>query len=134
MAGKKGASGRRKTPSTQLKEALSGLDKTIPELFAKLNQWTDGSSVICPHCKRDTGVKVPDNVALQAAIELINRRLGKPKQVQEIDITERIELTADEAARILLKAQEARQSIEGEYRMLPEGSGSQKDTFTHHHE
>lgn len=119
--GKRVGAGRRKTPSTQLKEALAGLDGRIPGLFDKLEQWAEGKEVICPHCHKGTGITVPDNVALQAAVELINRRLGKPKQVQEIDITERIELTTDQAAMILLKAQEAQQAIEGEYKALPEG-------------
>jgi len=118
--GRRVGAGRKKTPSTQLSEALSNLDGDIPSLFDKLKQWAEGTSVICPYCKKDTGIHTADNVALQAAIEIINRRLGKPKQVSEVDVTERIELTADQCAALLLRAKAA--MIEGEYKLLDSSS------------
>ena len=92
-------SGRKKAPGTELKDAIEGIN--IPKIVKNLEKWSAGHKVICPHCEKDTLVTVPDTVALQSAIELLNRRLGKPVQRQEIDITTTIQLNADQIDNVL---------------------------------
>ena len=86
--------GRKKKPHTQIREAIDKID--IPRCIHNLEIAAQGKPVICPHCKQNTNIKTCDTVALQANVELINRVLGKPKQTQEIDITQTIVLTADQ--------------------------------------
>ena len=92
MGGK--GSGRLKTPSTQLKDAIGEIN--IPKIVKNLEKWSEGKQVICPECLKPTGVYVPDTVALQSAIELLNRRLGKVPQSVQVDITENIVLSGDQ--------------------------------------
>ena len=92
-------SGRKKAPGTQLRDAIEEIN--IPKIVKNLEKWSQGKEVICPRCTERTGVYVPDTVALQSAIELLNRRLGKPVQRQEIDITTTIQLNADQIDQVL---------------------------------
>ena len=92
-------SGRKKTPGTELKDAIASIN--IPKIVKNLEKWSTGHEVTCPHCQERTGVYVPDTVALQSAVELLNRRLGKPVQRQEIDITQTIQLNADQLDNVL---------------------------------
>lgn len=92
--GPRPGAGRKKTPSTQLKDSIEAIN--IPKIVKNLEKWSEGKEVICPHCSERTGVYVPDTVALQAGIELLNRRLGKPVQRQEIDITSHVQFNADQ--------------------------------------
>jgi len=92
-------SGRTKAPGTQLRDAIEEIN--IPKIVKNLEKWSQGKEVICPRCTERTGVYVPDTVALQSAIELLNRRLGKPVQRQEIDITTTIQLNADQIDQVL---------------------------------
>jgi len=57
---------------------------------------------------------------------LIDRVLGKPKQVSEVDVTQRIELTADQCAALLLRAKAAEQAIPGEYKLLEDSSSKEQ--------
>ena len=93
-------SGPRKKPSTQLKDAIAEIN--IPKIVRNLEKWSQGKEVICPHCQECTGVYVPDTVALQSAIELLNRRLGKPVQKTELDVTHNIQLNADQLDSLLV--------------------------------
>jgi len=92
-------SGRTKAPGTQLRDAIEEIN--IPKIVKNLEKWSQGKEVICPKCLEHTGVYVPDTVALQSAIELLNRRLGKPVQRQEIDITTTIQLNADQIDQVI---------------------------------
>ena len=92
-------SGRKKTPGTELKDAIEGIN--IPKIVKNLEKWSTGHEVTCPHCLKLTGIYIPDTVSLQAAVELLNRRLGKPVQRQEIDITQTIQLNADQLDNVL---------------------------------
>ena len=92
-------SGRKKAPGTQLRDSIEAIN--IPKIVKNLEKWSQGHEVICTHCQEPTGVYVPDTVALQSAIELLNRRLGKPVQRQEIDITTTIQLNADQIDNVL---------------------------------
>ena len=97
--GPRAGAGRKPTPSTQLKDAIASIN--IPKIVKNLEKWSTGHEVTCPHCQERTGVYVPDTVALQSAVELLNRRLGKPVQRQEIDITQTIQLNADQLDNVL---------------------------------
>ena len=97
--GRRAGAGRKPTPSTQLKDAIEGIN--IPKIVKNLEKWSAGHEVICPHCQEHTGIYVPDTVALQSGIELMNRRLGKPVTKAEVSITEHIILTADQIDNVL---------------------------------
>ena len=92
-------SGRPYEPKRQLKDAIEAIN--IPKIVKNLEKWSQGHEVTCPHCQERTGVYVPDTVALQSAVELLNRRLGKPVQRQEIDVTTTIQLNADQLDNVL---------------------------------
>jgi len=94
-------SGRKKHPGRQLRDAIDAIN--IPQIVKRLEKWSKGNKVICPHCMKDTGISVPDTVALQSAIELLNRRLGKPVQRQQIDVTQTIQLNADQIDEVIRK-------------------------------
>jgi len=111
-------SGRKKKPGTELRDAIGEIN--IPKIVKNLEKWSEGYEVMCPHCLKMTGRYVPDPVALQSAIELLNRRLGKVPQQVQLDITERIELTADQVDLLIERYRIASQAqlgpvIEGEY-------------------
>ena len=92
--GRRPGAGRKKEPSSQLRDAIQEVN--LPKIVKNLERWSEGKEVVCPHCTERTGVYVPDTVALQSAIELLNRRLGKVPQQVQLDITEKIQLTADQ--------------------------------------
>jgi len=92
-------SGRKKAPGTELRDSIEAIN--IPKIVKNLEKWSQGHEVICPRCTERTGIYVPDTVALQSAIELLNRRLGKPVQKQEVDITHNIQLNADQIDQVL---------------------------------
>ena len=91
-------SGAKKLPGTQLNEALRSLEGDIPGIIDQLKQLASGEPVICPHCGQDVGIKRGDR---EAAIYLIDRVLGKPKQISEIDYTHRIELSGDQCDKLI---------------------------------
>lgn len=97
--GRRPGAGRKKTPSTQLRDAIDNLD--VEGIFKRLEEWAKGKEIVCPHCMAKTGQRTADTVALQSAIELLNRRLGKVPQSVSVDITERIELNADQVERLI---------------------------------
>ena len=94
-------SGRKKKPGTELRDAIGEVN--LPKIVKNLERWSEGKEVVCPHCTERTGVYVPDTVALQSAIELLNRRLGKVPQQVQLDITEKIQLTADQSDILIIK-------------------------------
>ena len=99
--GRRPGAGRKKTPSKTLTDAIDNLD--IEGIFKRLEDWSKGQEVVCPHCMEKTGRFTADTVALQSAIELLNRRLGKVPQSVNVDITERIQLDADQIAGVISK-------------------------------
>ena len=92
-------SGPRKKIKGQIRDAIDNVD--VDGLFEKLNEWATGTEVMCPHCLKMTGRYTADTVALQSAIELLNRRLGKVPQSVQLDVTERIVLNADQIDRVM---------------------------------
>ena len=97
--GRRPGAGRKKTPSTQLKDAIDNLNVT--EAFKRLETWAKGEPVICPWCNKNTGKRTADTVALQSNLEIINRKLGKVPQSVQVDITETINLNADQLETVL---------------------------------
>jgi len=87
-------SGRKKKPGRALRDAIEAIN--VEEIVNNLREWAKGKEIVCPHCNQRTGAFTADTVALQSAIELLNRRLGKPIQRHEVDITETIQLNADQ--------------------------------------
>ena len=110
--GRRPGAGRRKTPSRQFKDAIANIN--VAEIVANLKDWARGKPVYCPYCDKDTGVYTADTVALQSAIELLNRRLGKVPQSVQLDITETIQLTADQIDLIVERYQIAQRALLGE--------------------
>jgi len=95
MAGKKGRSGRKKKPSTLVNEALDGIRQDLPELFKSL---------------RDLAIDDKDR---EAAIYLIDRILGKPRQQTDIDITGGQELGAGLVVQLFKILTERQKELEG---------------------
>ena len=119
--GRRPGAGRKKEPSSQLRDAIQEVN--LPKIVKNLERWSEGKEVVCPHCTERTGVYVPDTVALQSAIELLNRRLGKVPQQVQLDITEKIQLTADQCDALIERFRIAQLAllqqgdvIEGEYK------------------
>ena len=99
--GRRPGAGRKKTPSKQLRDAIDGID--VESIVLSLREWAKGKEVVCPHCFEHTGAYTADTVSLQSAIELLNRRLGKVPQSVQLDVTETIQLDADQIESVLFK-------------------------------
>ena len=97
--GRRPGAGRKKEPSRQLRDAIDGIN--VEEIVNNLREWAKGREVVCPHCNKRTGAYTADTVALQSAIELLNRRLGKVPQSVQLDVTETIQLNADQIMTII---------------------------------
>lgn len=86
-------SGRKKKPGRVLRDAIEEIN--IEEILSNLQDWAKGKPVICPNCGKDTLACTADTVALQSAIELLNRKLGKPIQ-KSISLSASIQLSGDD--------------------------------------
>ena len=103
-------SGPKTKPGRQLKDAIAEVN--IPKIVKNLEKWSNGKEVVCPRCDKGTGVYVPDTIALQSALELLNRRLGKVPQSVQLDITESIQLNADQVDTILTRILSSPEALE----------------------
>jgi hypothetical protein len=92
-------SGPKKKIKGALRDAIDAID--VEEIIGNLRDWAKGKEVVCPHCNRSTGAFTADTVALQSAIELLNRRLGKVPQSVQLDITQTIQLSADQIDKVM---------------------------------
>ena len=92
-------SGRKKLPKRLFKDAIQNIDDS--EIIESLQTWARGKEVVCPRCNQPTGAYTADTVALQSAIELLNRKRGKVPQSVQLDITETIQLDADQIDQVL---------------------------------
>jgi len=107
MAGKKGASGRRKTPARIIKEAYDLIDNNMPTLFQKLYE-------LALRGDKD------------ALIYLIDRRLGKPSSEAKLRLEGGAELGEGMVAKLFQlltterKAFEEQKQLE-EQKLLEEG-------------
>ena len=88
----KPTAGFRKTKKFKT-EALQELEQDIarkaPAFFEELEKYV--KPFFCPHCGNE--IQVIDK---EVAMYLLDRALGKPKQKHEVDITETIQLNADQ--------------------------------------
>ena len=94
--------GRKRSLRLEWRDAIDNID--VAGLVKKLEEYAEGKPVICSVCGNECG-RLPDTLAIQAAIELLNRRLGKPTQRTELDITERIVLTSVQIEKIMQRYQ-----------------------------
>ena len=76
-----------------MEEALNELRGDIPEIIDKLKRLAFGNPVICQHCTKETGVTKIDK---EAAIYLLDRVLGRPRQEIDQRVKAAIMVTADE--------------------------------------
>ena len=102
MAGVKGKSGRKKLPTNALKDRLEQLGGDIPGIIDVFLDEALGKPIICQFCGKETGKKQIDREAGKTLIEL---KLGKPKQVSEIDLMARTELTSGQALKMYAQIQ-----------------------------
>ena len=114
-------SGRKKLPKRLFKDAIESINDS--EIIESLSNWARGKEVVCPHCNQLTGAYTADTVALQSAIELLNRKRGKVPQSVQVDITEKIQLSADQIDQLIQRYEIATRAqlppgdtIEGEYK------------------
>ena len=91
-------SGRKKKVARQVRDAIDEID--VEGIISNLHEWAKGKRVICPYCEMDTLCYTADTVALQSAIELLNRKLGKPVQ-KNIDIVANIQFSGDDIDRLI---------------------------------
>lgn len=107
MSGVKGRSGRKKSPSTMVDEALETVDQALPDIFTGLIERAKGLKVAI-----DQGdvifTREPDR---EAAIYLIDRVLGRPKQAIDQRMTLDVQISPDERMQKLLE-------VEAEARLL----------------
>ena len=109
MSGVKGRSGRRKKPSTLVNEALDAVRQDLPELFKSL---------------RTMAVESGDR---EAAIYLIDRILGRPKQQTELDLSGGQELGAGLLVQLFKILTERQKELEsGAVKALPPGDNGDK--------
>ena len=84
--------GRRK--SKTLQELEQELALKVPDIVAELEKLTKPFG--CRHCGNE--IRIIDK---EVGMYLVDRVLGKPKQKHEVDITETIQLTADQVDTLL---------------------------------
>ena len=117
MSGVKGKSGRKKVPDKVIQEYLEANQERIPELLEGLtNKALDKIRIKCPDCGRD--IEIPHVSDKDAAIYIIDRHLGRPKQQVDTKVTGQFTITPD------MRALAARELIEvktEETRLLEEG-------------
>ena len=109
MSGVKGRSGPKKKPSTLVNEALDAVRQDLPDLFKSL---------------RAMAVEKGDR---EAAIYLIDRILGRPKQQTELDLSGGQELGAGLLVQLFKILTERQKELEGrEIKMLEPGDNGAK--------
>jgi len=109
MSGVKGRSGRKKKPSTLMNEAIDAVRQDLPELFKSL---------------RALAVDKGDR---EAAIYLIDRILGRPKQQTELDLSGGQELGAGLLVQLFKILTDRQKELEGrELKALAPGDNGDK--------
>lgn len=124
--GRRPGAGRKKALPTQFKEAIDRID--VGSCLENLQAMADGKAIMacCPQCHYEFEVKGKGTGDREANIYLVDRRVGKPKQVQELDITHRIELSADQCEALIERAKLAQQEV----KMLTEGEHETDNSAT----
>ena len=110
MAGKKGRSGRRKSTSTLVMQALMENDNHLPEYLEALRSIALDDNV-------------PKKERIGCLIYLINRSQGAPKALTDLRMKNLPELTADDMALVLLAKKRQMELLEqDEPKLLEEAS------------
>jgi len=104
---KKGFRKSKRFRTTTLADIEESIQAEVPSLLAKLQQLT--RNVVCPQCGHAINV-----IDKEVAMFLIDHGIGKPRQKLEMDVTERIELTAVQIEKIIERYKLAQRA------MLPE--------------
>jgi len=108
MAGKKGRSGRRKSTSTLVMEALAENDNHLPEYLEALRSIALDDNA-------------PKKERIDCLIYLVNRSQGTPKALTDLRMKNLPELTADDMALILLAKKRQMEAVgQAEPMLLPE--------------
>ena len=111
MAGKVGRSGRKKSLSTLMNEALERIDQALPSLIdAHIQKGVLWLDVQCPKCKH--GFEIPGGGDREAREYLIDRRLGKAKVFSEIDMHQ--EMRPGEVVELFKMIQQTEREVEAE--------------------
>lgn len=92
MAGVKGKSGRKKDISKVVSEAISRIDDNLPSLFDKL-------------------ISLAKNGDREALFYCIDRRLGKAKQTQDINIEAKVGLSTEQRAYYIEQMSKMKQEV-----------------------
>jgi len=120
-------SGRKKLPKRLFKDAIESIDDY--EIIDSLRTWAKGKEVVCPYCLRNTGAYTADTVALQSALELLNRKRGRVPQQVQVDITETIQLSADQIETVLHRyLPQIVEIYKPEIKLLMEGNNVQEQS------
>ncbi len=83
MAGITGRSGRRKSPTKQITDALNELRSDVPTLIASLKVLAFGKPIVCPHCGKEGSVNRVDR---ESATYLLDRILLKQRHTQDLNL------------------------------------------------
>ena len=115
--GKKGRSGRKKSITTIVREAMDKNASHLPALFDKLLELALAGD-------------------REAAIYLLDRSLGKPKQDTMLDISGGEELSAGLVTQLFAMLAAKRRELEANPMLLPEGVTQDPESVTNvtHHE
>ena len=93
---KRGYRKTKKLEQRTLAEIERELTYRVPDLLKRLEELTKVS--YCPSCGNPV-----HGVDRDAIIYLIDRAMGKPKQTQQLDITQTIQLNADQIDQVIRK-------------------------------
>lgn len=94
--------GRKKKESTFFKEASAKILEAHPKTVEVLINMAHGVArkVKCPACKHEFEVKLGDKADREALVHLDNRIQGKPKNISEVDMMQRIEMTSTQLVKM----------------------------------
>ena len=109
MSGKKGPSGRKRTATTLVSQALDSVDQRLPDIFNALIDKAVGHTISCPKCGTEIDSVRGDR---DSQIYLIDRRLGKPKATTEIESSTDKALTALAVTQLLNVFEQRRREVE----------------------
>jgi len=111
----------KKYKARTLQELESDIQSKAPFVWDELEKYV--KPFRCPHCGNE--IQVVDK---EVAMYMLDRALGKPKQKAKLDITQTIELSADQAMSIIMRNPLLARAYELSQNLaLP---ASQKDSFT----
>lgn len=115
---------RYKTKSLQ--ELERDIANKAPDIVEELEKLT--KPFPCPHCGNE--IRIIDK---DVGIYLVDRALGKPKQRQEVDITQNIQLSADDIDRIIqdkcgVSLEDIQRYMMDQKRLLPEVTPGNTET------